>query len=71
MQRRIGRLGLLALSVLAGCGIALTSAEARNRAGPGPTDLGKDFVSETATVNGVTRKFLLVLPHPIDAATPR
>jgi pimeloyl-ACP methyl ester carboxylesterase len=58
MKRHIGRLGLLTLSTLAGCGIVFSHAEAQGQASPLATGLGKAFVSETATVNGTTLHYV-------------
>jgi pimeloyl-ACP methyl ester carboxylesterase len=58
MKRRIGRMGVFALSVLAGCGIVLPQAQAQGRASPLATGLGRDFVSDTATVNGTTLHYV-------------
>jgi pimeloyl-ACP methyl ester carboxylesterase len=54
VKRRFGRLGLIALFVLAGCGIALSQAQAQGRTSLLETGLGKEFASATATVNGIT-----------------
>src|SRR5665213_273156 len=48
MKPRIGRLGVLALSVLAGCSIVLSQSHAQGRPSPLKTGLGQDFASETA-----------------------
>jgi pimeloyl-ACP methyl ester carboxylesterase len=58
MKRRIGRLGLLALSALAGCGVVFSQAEAQDRASLFATGLGKDFASDNATVNGTTLHYV-------------
>jgi pimeloyl-ACP methyl ester carboxylesterase len=58
MKRRIGRMGVFALSVLAGCGIVVSQAQAQGRASPLATGLGRDFVSDTATVNGTTLHYV-------------
>src|ERR1700733_12094789 len=58
MKRRIGHIGIFALSVLAGCGIPLSQAQAQGRAGPLATGLSQDFVSDTATVNGTTLHYV-------------
>src|SRR5579863_7558994 len=54
MKSRVGRLGVLALSVIAGCSIVLSDSHAQGRPSPLETGLGQDFASETATVNGTT-----------------
>jgi pimeloyl-ACP methyl ester carboxylesterase len=53
MKQRVGRMGLLALSVLAACGIVLSQAQAQGRTSPLGAGLGKEFASKTATVNGI------------------
>jgi hypothetical protein len=58
MTWRIDRLGLLALSVPAWCGIVLSQAQAQARPDPMATGLGEDFASETATVNGTTLHYV-------------
>jgi pimeloyl-ACP methyl ester carboxylesterase len=58
MKRCIGHLGLLALSALAGCGIIFSQAQAQDRASPLATGVGKDFASETASVNGTTLHYV-------------
>jgi pimeloyl-ACP methyl ester carboxylesterase len=58
MKRRSGRLGLIALLVLAGCGIALSQGHAQVRTGSLATGLGMEFASETATVNGTTLHYV-------------
>ena len=58
MKPRIGRLGVLALSVLAGCSIVLSQSHAQGRPSPLKTGLGQDFASETATVNGTTLHYV-------------
>jgi pimeloyl-ACP methyl ester carboxylesterase len=57
-KRRIGRLGVHALSALVGCCIALSQAQAQGRASPLATGLGKDFASEMAKVNGTTLHYV-------------
>jgi pimeloyl-ACP methyl ester carboxylesterase len=54
MKRRFGRLALVARSVLAGCGLVLSQAQAQGQTSPLATGLGEQFASETATVNGIT-----------------
>ena len=54
MKRRIDRLSVLALYVLAACGIVLSPAQAR----PLATGLGKDFASETVTVTGTVLHYV-------------
>jgi pimeloyl-ACP methyl ester carboxylesterase len=58
MKRRSGRLGLIALFVLAGCGIILSDAQAQVRTSPLATGLGMEFASETATVNGTVLHYV-------------
>ena len=58
MKQRLGRLGLVALSVVAGCGIVLSHAEANGRTSLAEAALGKGFVSETAAVNGITLHYV-------------
>jgi pimeloyl-ACP methyl ester carboxylesterase len=58
MKRRIGRLGLLAMSMLAGSGIVLSQAQAQERPSPPATGLDKDFTSETTAVNGTTLHYV-------------
>jgi pimeloyl-ACP methyl ester carboxylesterase len=58
MKRRFGHMGIFALSVLAGCGIPLSQAQAQGRASPLATGLSQDFVSDTATVNGTTLHYV-------------
>jgi hypothetical protein len=53
MKQRVGRMGLVALSVLAACGIVLSQAQAQGRTSPLGAGLGKEFASKTATVNGI------------------
>jgi pimeloyl-ACP methyl ester carboxylesterase len=54
--RRFGRVGFVAQSVLAGCGILLSQAQAQEKTSALATglgqELGKEFASENATVNG-------------------
>jgi pimeloyl-ACP methyl ester carboxylesterase len=58
MRPRTSRLGVLALSVLAGCSIILSQSHAQGRPSPLETGLGHDFASETATVNGTTLHYV-------------
>src|SRR6185437_2721339 len=54
LKRRTGRLRVLALSALVGCGIAHSQAQAS----PLATGLGKDFASGMAKVNGTTLHYV-------------
>jgi hypothetical protein len=54
MNRRLGRLIFSPLSLLLGCTTSLSQAQAQGKLSPLATGLGKEFASETATVNGVT-----------------
>jgi pimeloyl-ACP methyl ester carboxylesterase len=54
MNRRLGRLIFFPLSLLLGCTTSLSQAQAQGKLSPLATGLGKEFASETATVNGVT-----------------
>jgi pimeloyl-ACP methyl ester carboxylesterase len=58
MKRRFGRPGLVAQSVLAGCGIVLSQAHAQGKMSPLATGLGKEFASETTMVNGTTLHYV-------------
>jgi pimeloyl-ACP methyl ester carboxylesterase len=58
MKPRISPLGLLILSLLAGCILVLAQAHAQGRPSALTTGLGKDFASETATVNGTTLHYV-------------
>lgn len=58
LKRRTGRLRVLALSALVGCGIAHSQAQAQGRASPLATGLGKDFASGMAKVNGTTLHYV-------------
>jgi pimeloyl-ACP methyl ester carboxylesterase len=53
-----GCLGLVALSILVGCNLALAQAQAQGKTSPLATELGKEFASETATVNGITLHYV-------------
>jgi len=58
MKRRFGRLGLVVLSVLAGCGIVLSQAQANARTRLAEAGLGKGFASETAAANGIALHYV-------------
>src|SRR5450631_4246144 len=58
MKPRISRPGLIVLSLLAGCMLVRPQAHAQGRPSPLETGLGKDFASETATVNGATLHYV-------------
>jgi pimeloyl-ACP methyl ester carboxylesterase len=58
MKQRFSRLGLVALLVLAGCGVVLSQAPANGRTRPGEAALAKGFVSETVKVNGTTLHYV-------------
>jgi hypothetical protein len=58
LNRRIGRLGFLALPGLVGCGIVLSQGRAQIQPSHLATGLGKEFASETATVNGITLHYV-------------
>jgi pimeloyl-ACP methyl ester carboxylesterase len=58
MKRFFGRLAVVALSILGGCGIVLSQGRAQGQASYLATGLGKEFASETATVNGITLHYV-------------
>lgn len=58
MNWGISGLCFVALCALAGSGTLLSQAQAEERATPPATGLGKEFASETATVNGVTLHYV-------------
>ncbi len=59
MKQGLGRLGLVTLSVLAGCGVIVhPHAEAKGRTSLAQSGLGKGFVSENAAVNGITLHYV-------------
>jgi pimeloyl-ACP methyl ester carboxylesterase len=58
MNRRIGRLSLVVLSYVAGCGMVLSQHQTQWLTSPIATGLDREFVSETATVNGVTLHYI-------------
>lgn len=58
MNRRIGRLRLLVLYYLAGCGMVLSQYQTQGQTSPIVTGLDKEFLSETATVNGITLHYV-------------
>jgi len=58
MNRRIGRLRLLVLYYLAGCGMVLSQYHTQGQTSPIVTGLDKEFLSVTATVNGITLHYV-------------
>jgi pimeloyl-ACP methyl ester carboxylesterase len=58
MKMGFGRLAVVALSILVGCGIALSQETAQGQPSYLATGLGKEFASETATVNGITLHYV-------------
>jgi pimeloyl-ACP methyl ester carboxylesterase len=58
IESRFGHLGLVALSILVGFNIVLAPAQAQGKASPLATELGEEFASETATVNGITLHYV-------------
>ena len=58
MKRRFGRPGLVALSVLAGSCIVLSQAQTKGQTDPAEAWPGKEFASETATVNGIALHYV-------------
>jgi pimeloyl-ACP methyl ester carboxylesterase len=53
MNRRTGRLRVVVLSYVTGCGMVLSPNQTQGQTSPVVPGLGKEFRSETATVNGV------------------
>jgi hypothetical protein len=58
MKRRYGRLIVVAAFMLGACGIALSRGKAQGQPSNLATGLGKEFASETATVNGITLHYV-------------
>jgi pimeloyl-ACP methyl ester carboxylesterase len=58
MKRRLGRLIFLSLSILLGGGTTLSQAQGQGQMSPLAAGLGKEFASETATVNGITLHYV-------------
>jgi pimeloyl-ACP methyl ester carboxylesterase len=58
MNRRLGRLFFLPLSVLLGWVASLSQVQAQGQLSPLVTGLGKEFASETVTVNGSTLHYV-------------
>ena len=58
LNRRLGHLIVISLSVLLGWGTALSRAQAQVQMSPTVTGLGKEFASESATVNGITLHYV-------------
>jgi hypothetical protein len=53
MKRRLGRLGMVALFLLTENGMVLSQTQAQGQTDSAMTELGKEFTSETAMVNGI------------------
>lgn len=53
MKRRLGRQGMLALFLFTENGIILSQTQAQGQTDSAMTELGKEFTSETAVVNGI------------------
>jgi pimeloyl-ACP methyl ester carboxylesterase len=58
MKRGFGRLVVVALSMLGGCSVAFSQGKAQGQPSYRATGLGKEFASETATVNGITLHYV-------------
>ena len=58
MNRHIGRLRLVVLSYLTGCAIVLYQYQTQGQTNPIATGLDREFLSETATVNGITLHYI-------------
>jgi pimeloyl-ACP methyl ester carboxylesterase len=58
MKLRFGRLAVVALFILGGCGVVLSRGSAQGQPGDLATGLGKEFASETATVNGINLHYV-------------
>ena len=58
MNRSIGRLRLVVLPYVAGCGMVLSQYQTQGQTSPIATGLAKEFLSETATVNGITLHYI-------------
>jgi pimeloyl-ACP methyl ester carboxylesterase len=58
------RLGLVALFVLAWCNVGLSHVQAQEKTSPAATGLGKEFASQTATVNGITLHYVRGVEGP-------
>lgn len=58
MKRRYGRLVVAAVFMLGVCGIALSQGKAQGQPSDLATGLGKEFASETATVNGISLHYV-------------
>ena len=58
MNRRIGRLRLVVLWYVAGCVMVLSQSQTQRQTSPLTTGLDREFLSETATVNGITLHYV-------------
>lgn len=58
MKPRLAHLSLVALTLFAGCGIFLSQARAQGKPDSMTAGLGKEFTSETATVNGTVLHYV-------------
>jgi hypothetical protein len=58
MNRRIGHLRLVVLYYLARCGLILSQYQTQGQTSAIVTGLDKEFLSETATVNGITLHYV-------------
>lgn len=58
INRRTGRLRLLVLYYLAACGMVLSRYQTQGQTSQIVTGLDKEFLSETATVNGITLHYV-------------
>jgi pimeloyl-ACP methyl ester carboxylesterase len=65
MKMGFGRLAVVALSILVGCGIALSQETAQGQPSYLATGLGKEFASETATVNGIPLHYVCGGKEPV------
>src|SRR5580700_3066862 len=58
MNRHIGHLRLPVLFYLAGCGTVFSQYQTQGQTSPIVTGLDREFLSETATVNGITLHYV-------------
>jgi pimeloyl-ACP methyl ester carboxylesterase len=58
MKRRYGRLVVVAVFMLGACGMALSQGKTQGQPSDLATGLGKEFASETATVNGINLHYV-------------
>jgi alpha/beta hydrolase fold len=58
VKRRFGRLGIVALFLLTENGFVLSQTQAQGQTDSAMTGLGKEFASETVTVNGITLHYV-------------